>query len=321
MLSRELVMKKTDVSRRRFSLVAGTLAAVRIPVATAGSLSAQEVMGRIQTSLGAEKAPNSPDGFKAGDPSTPVKGIATTAMATIDVLKRASAAGTNLVITYEPTFFGRQDGPTPPPPPSSPSSGGSNRPSPRMFMGLAADDPVYTAKKELIEKNGLVVYRMRDGWQARKENDMTAGLAESLGWTKYRVKPDDVLYDIPKASAEDTVAYIRKKLNLRGGLRAVGDRKATVRRVLLYPGTMTPATMWQRYEDTDLIVAGEVREWENTHYAADIYTIGEKRGLITIGRVVSEDPGMRACAAWLKTVVKEVPARWITVGDLYWRAA
>ncbi len=227
MLSRELVMKKTDVSRRRFSLLAGTLAAARIPLTAAGSLSAQEIVARIQTSLGGDKNPNSPDGFKAGDPSTPVKGIATTAMATIDVLKRASSAGANLVITYEPTFFGRQDGPTPPaPPPPSPPPGGNNRPSPRMFMGVAADDPVYTAKKEFIEKNGLVVYRMRDSWQSRKENEMTTGLAESLGWTKYRVKPDDVLYDIPKATAEDTVAYIRKKLNLRGGLRAVGDRKA-----------------------------------------------------------------------------------------------
>jgi hypothetical protein len=64
-----------------------------------------------------------------------------------------------------------------------------------------------------------------------------------------------------------------------------------------------------------------VREWENTHYAADIYTAGEKRNLVTIGRVVSEDPGMGACAEWLKTVVKEVPARWIPAGDLYWRAA
>ncbi len=277
-------------------------------------------MTRIQASLGTARPSASPDGFKAGDPNTPVKGIATTAMATMDVLKRASAAGANLVITYEPTFFGRQDGPAPPPPPSAPPSGGNGRASARAYFGLAADDPVYKAKKEFIEKNGLVIYRLRDGWQSRKENEMTTGLAESLGWTKYRVKPDDALYDIPSASAEDTVVSIRKKLNLRGGLRAVGDRKAKVKRVLLHPGTMTPATMWQRYEEADLIVAGEVREWENTHYAADIYTVGEKRGLVTIGRVVSEDPGMRACAAWLKTVVKEVPAHWITVGDLYWRA-
>jgi hypothetical protein len=79
--------------------------------------------------------------------------------------------------------------------------------------------------------------------------------------------------------------------------------------------------MWQRYSEVDLIVAGEVREWENTFYAADIFTAGEKRTLVTVGRVVSEEPGMRACAEWLKTVVKEVPSRWIAAGDPYWRPA
>jgi hypothetical protein len=187
--------------------------------------------------------------------------------------------------------------------------------------GLAPDDAVYVAKKEFIENNGLVVYRLRDAWQFRKANEVSSALAESLGWAKGRVKPDDALYDVPPATAEDTVALIRKKLNLRGGLRAVGDRKAVVRRVLLHPGFMDAATMWHRYEDADLTIAGEVREWENTHYAADIYTAGEKRGLVTIGRVVSEDPGMRACATWLRTIVPAVPAHWITVGDLYWRAA
>lgn len=303
----EVVMKKTNVSRRQFALVAGTAVASRIPLGAANAPTASEIVRRIQTNLGATANPTSPDGFKAGDPNTPVKGIATTAMATLDVLKRASAAGANLIFTYEPTFFGRQDHPA------------TSQPA-RGPLGLAPDDPVYRAKKEFIEKNGLVVYRLRDAWQVRKEHGMTSALAESLGWAKSRVKPDDALFDIPKATAEDTVALIRKKLNLRGGLRAVGDRNATVRRVLLHPGPMTPAVMWQRYGDADLTLAGEVREWENTHYAADIYTVGEKRALVTIGRVASEDPGMRECVAWLKTVVKEVPVQWITVGDLYWRA-
>lgn len=285
----------------------------------ASSRVAQDLVKRIQTSLGGEWGGTGPDGFKAGDPDTPVKGIATTAMATMNVLKEASRAGTNLVITYEPTFFGRQDGPAVPPTAPAPAAPGARVP-PRGFAGLSADDPVYKAKKELIENNKLVIFRLRDHWQARKENEMTTGLAEALGWTKYRVQADDALYNIPATTAEDAVALIRKKLNLRGGLRAVGDRKASVRRVLLHPGAMTPATMWQRYSETDLIVAGEVREWENTHYAADLFTVGEKRGLVTIGRVASEDPGMRACATWLKTVVTEVPVRWITAGDLYWRA-
>jgi putative NIF3 family GTP cyclohydrolase 1 type 2 len=288
-------MEKPDLSRRHFTLLAGTLTASQISLQRAGARTAQEVVRRIQTSLGGEWPPEDPDGFKAGDPNTPVTGIATTAMATLDVLKRAMRGRANLVVTYEPTFFNRQDAAVP-------------------------GDPVYQSKKEFIEKNRLLVFRLRNHWQARKENDMLVGLADALGWTKYRVKPDDVLYEIPAISAEDAVALIRKRLNLRGGLRAVGDRKAQVRRVLLYPGVMTTAAMWQRYGETDLMVAGEVREWENTHYAADIHTVGEKRALVTIGRVASEDPGMRLCARWLKTVVPDIPARWIAAGDLYWRA-
>lgn len=280
------------MNRRRFTVLAGAAA---LPLRGTAAPTAQDIVQRVRTTLGGEWPATGPDGFKAGDPSTPVKGIATTAMATVDVLKQALKAGTNLVLTYEPTFYGRQDRP-------------------------AQGDPVYQAKREFIEKNGLVVFRLRDHWESRKEKDMVAGLADSLGWSRYRVTPDDVLYDIPPATAEQTVATIRKKLNLRGGLRAVGDRAARVRRVMLHPGAMTPAVMWQRYSEADLVIAGEVREWENTFYAADIYTAGEQRGLVTIGRVVSEDPGMRACADWLKTVVQEVPAKWISAGDLYWRA-
>ena len=308
-------MKRMDISRRQFAQIAGTVAVARLPVHGANPLTAQAVAQRLQSTLGGEWPANGRDGFKAGDPNTPIKGIATTAMATMDVLKQASKAGANLIVTYEPTFFGRQEGP-----PAATAGGTSGRGPGRGAGAVAADDPVYKAKKEFIEKNGLVVFRLHDHWRSRKESDMTTGLAEALGWRKYRIKPDDVVYEIPAATAENIVALIRNKLSLRGGLRAVGDRKALVRRVMLYPGVMTPATMWQRYSETDLMVTGEVREWENTTYAADMYSAGEKRALVTIGRVASEEPGMRACAEWLKTMVKEVPARWITAGDLYWRA-
>jgi putative NIF3 family GTP cyclohydrolase 1 type 2 len=311
-------MKRRDISRRQFAQIAGTVAAARLPIHGATTLTAQAVVERLQSALGGEWPATGIDGFKAGDPNTTVKGIATTAMATMDVLKQAAKAGANLVITYEPTFYGRADGP-PPPPPSPPPAAAAGRGG-RGFGGLSPDDPVYKGKKEFIEKNGLVVFRLHDHWLARKEGEMTTGLAEALGWSKNRIKPDDALYEIPSATFEDVVVQIRKKLNLRGGLRAVGDRKAMVRKVMLWPGSVTPPPMWQRYADADLIIAGEVREWENTYFAADLFTAGEKHGLVTVGRVVSEDPGMHACAAWLKTVVKEVPARWIGVGDLYWRA-
>lgn len=250
------------------------MAGVPVGLAGAGPLTAESVVRRLQLE---------PDG--TGDMSTLVHGIATTTMATLDVLKEAVKAKTNLVLTYEPAFHSR------------------------------TDDYVTKAKREFITKNDLVVFRLR------KTNDMVTGLAASLGWSTRRVSSDDAIYDIPPATARATADFVRSKLNLRGGLRGAGDRDAVIRRVLLFPGSMPPSAMWQRYSEVDMVIAGEVREWENTHYAADMFTAGEKRALVTIGRVASEEPGMRLCAEWVKSLVKEVPAKWISVGDPYWRPA
>src|SRR6185437_5434622 len=98
---------RVKFSRRQFAAMAGTAPFVR---AAASTLTAEAVVERIKTQLGGEWPSVGPDGFKAGDPSIKVKGIATTAMATLDVLKQAVKANTNLILTYEPTFYSRADG-------------------------------------------------------------------------------------------------------------------------------------------------------------------------------------------------------------------
>jgi putative NIF3 family GTP cyclohydrolase 1 type 2 len=293
------------LSRRDFALIAGTAAsAARLPAQS--GVGAAGLVDRIVKELGGETVANTADGCKAGDPNGAVSGIATTAMATVDVLRRAVKAKTNLVLSYEPVFFSRAD---------RPATGRGRGPG-----GVDPEDPVYKAKKKFIEDNGLIVYRFHDRWRARRQDDMVAALADALGWKAQAVSGGNGLYDIPPATAEQVVANIRRRLKLNGGLRAVGDRTARVRRVLLYPGSMMPSVMWTRYTEADLIIAGEVREWENTHFAADLLTAGEKHGLVTIGRVVSEDPGMRLCSAWIQSIVKELPVRHFDAGDAYWRA-
>jgi putative NIF3 family GTP cyclohydrolase 1 type 2 len=297
------------VSRRELGLLAGGVVAGGFALG-AGEPTAKDLIQQIQTSLGGDWPANGPDGLKAGNPDTPVKGIATTAMATLAVLQQAAKANLNLIITAEPTFYGRQDGPAPPPP-----AGGRGRGP----GGVSPDDPIYKAKREFIDKNNLVVFRLHDHWVAQKQKEMTTSLAEALSWSRNKVAGEEMMFDIPAATLEDTVASVRKKLNLRGGLRAVGDRKLRVQRVMLYPGVMPVATMWQNYDKVDMLLAGEVREWECTFYAADKQANGEKRSLVTIGRVVSEEPGMKACATWLSSLHKNIPAKWIGAGDPYWR--
>ena len=75
-------------------------------------MTGQELVGRIQQKLAAQGIQwreESRDTFKAGEPGTPVRGIATTGMATFDVLKRAAANGRNFVVTHEPTFYNDKD--------------------------------------------------------------------------------------------------------------------------------------------------------------------------------------------------------------------
>src|SRR5580700_733681 len=139
-------------SRREFVALAGGGSLVA-PSAFAQKGAAAPVTGsavvdRIRGNVGVEWKTDTVDAFKAGDPATVVKGIVTTTMATIDVLRKSVAAGANMVITCEPTFFAKADNPN------------------------APADPVLAAKRDFIRKNGLVVWRFSDHWRLRKPDPL-----------------------------------------------------------------------------------------------------------------------------------------------------
>jgi Tfp pilus assembly ATPase PilU len=71
----------------------------------------------------------------------------------------------------------------------------------------------------------------------------------------------------------------------------------------------------------DVVIAGEVREWESVEYARDTVSAGQKKGLVLTGRLVSEEPGMSLCAERLKGLVPELRVQWLPAGDAYWRPA
>src|SRR5215813_7518853 len=79
------------------------------PSATSKAPTAQEIVGRLKAHVGIPWMAQTRDTFKAGNPQTPVTGIAVTMMATMNVLEHAAANGQNLIITHEPTFFDDQD--------------------------------------------------------------------------------------------------------------------------------------------------------------------------------------------------------------------
>jgi putative NIF3 family GTP cyclohydrolase 1 type 2 len=303
----------TRVSRRDFirlgaAGVAGPWILDPHPV-RAATITAQEVVDRIQKSLGVEWRADTVDTFKAGDPSTNVTGIVTTSLATIDVMRRAVKAGANMIITSGPTFYSRADRPTPP---AGRGRGAAPPPSP---------DPVFTAKNEFIKANNLVVWRFSDHWRRRTPDPFTTGLIDTLEWTKYRASDDPLTVTVPSMTLDRLVADVNHRLNARGGMRIIGNHQMRVRRIGFLPGSVPIQTTLNVLPQVDALIAGEIREWESSEYARDTVSEGLPRALILLGRTLSEDPGMQACAQWLQTIVPDVRTRWLPVGDPYWRPA
>src|ERR1700733_7032936 len=119
-------------------------------------MTANDVVERIKKNLGIPWNQSTyRDTFKVGDPNTQVKGIATTFMATLDLIQRSHAAGLNFVITHEPTFW-------------------SDRDTTETLTG----DPLYKFKVDYVESNKMIVWRMHDHVHAWKPDKIF------VGWNK-----------------------------------------------------------------------------------------------------------------------------------------
>jgi putative NIF3 family GTP cyclohydrolase 1 type 2 len=297
------------LSRREFVRL-GATGAVAAPFvldpAMGAALTAQEIVDRIKRAVGVEWKADTVDTFKAGNPSTVVTGVVTTSLATIDVMRRAVQAGANMVITSGPTFYSRADSATP----SAGRGRGATPPS---------SDAVFTAKNEFIKTNNLVVWRFSDHWRLHRPDPFAQGLTDALGWGKYRANNDPGRVTVPTVTLAALVADVKTKLKARGGMRIVGDPGMRVQKIGVLPGSSPIQATLALLPRVDVIVAGEIREWESSEHVRDAMTAGLNNGLILLGRTLSEDAGMGVCAKWLETIVPEAPCRWMPVGDPYWR--
>ncbi len=76
-----------------------------------------------------------------------------------------------------------------------------------------------------------------------------------------------------------------------------------------------------REPGVELFIGGETREWELVEYAQDTIARGDKKALVLIGHVASEQAGMKYCAEWLRGLVSEAPVRFVAAGEPFWSPA
>ncbi len=149
-----------DLTRR--TLVCGAAAGVAAAQET-GTLTAAQVIERIKKNVGVPWRAETVDTIKSGTPETEVKGIATTMMATLDVVQRAAAAGKNFVITHEPTFYSHED-----------------------KTDALKNDPTYQFKQKFLNDHDMVVFRFHDHWHAHQPDGIATGMVQALGWDSGR---------------------------------------------------------------------------------------------------------------------------------------
>jgi putative NIF3 family GTP cyclohydrolase 1 type 2 len=266
---------------------------------TAHPLTAGQVIDRIKANVGIPWLAQTVDNIIAGAAETPVKGIATTMMATLDVVQRAAASGKNMVITHESTFFSHQD---------------------RTEELL--QDPTYQFKLDFLNKNNMVVFHFHDHWHRMRPDGIATGMIRELGWEKNADPQNPRMFRFPGTPLARFAREMETKLKIRT-IRVLGDPALPVKRVIASWGyaSLTPGIPFFAQPDVDVLVLGETREWELVEYAQDTIASGKKKGLIVLGHVVSEQAGMKYCAEWLKEFIKEVPIEFIAAAEPFWRPA
>ena len=264
-------------------------------ISHAQTLTAAEAIHRIQQRYPAATSGPTVDTIKAGDPATPVKGIATTFLDTMDVLREANRQGLNLVITHEPTFYNHPDD-----------------------VSLFKDDPIYLEKRAFVEQHHMVVYRLHDSVHDASPDPVAMGLIHKLGWQSY-IRPNDPFFaTIPQTTLGALALTLQKTLDAPT-MRVVGNPGMPITHVALLPGAAgLEKHLSALRRDTDVLLVGEVPEWETVEYVRDATAQGRHKALILLGHEKSEEPGVVEYTEQLKAIFPHVRIEHIAAGSPTW---
>lgn len=227
------------------------------------------------------------DTIKAGRADQVVTGIVTTSFATEDVITKAIALRANFIIAHEPTFYSHTD-----------------------ETGSLADNRVYTHKRQLLDSNNIAVWRFHDYWHSHRPDGVLMGVLTALNWQKYYDEKNPHIITLPATSLGNINAHLKKALGITR-LKVIGDPSSLCRRIALMPGAAggTAQINLVEKQKPDLLIVGEVHEWETAEYIRDGRFKRNGTALSVLGHAVSEEAGMQWLVQWL---IPKVPGIKVT---------
>ncbi len=265
--------------------------------ATAAGQPATYTVGRVMDLI-LKEVPNAPfpdtvDTLKSGTREMNVKGIATTMFPTVEVIRKAIRARANFIICHEPVFYNHRD-----------------------QKDFAGDNEMIRAKTALLNDNHIALWRLHDYWHAVTPDGIMKGLLDRLEWTTFARDEETIV--LPKQSLQRLITDIKLKLKLKG-LRFIGEPGETVSKVCLMPGAYGGRIQIEKIQKQkpDVVICGEISEWETGEYIRDLRAMGNKISLVILGHTPSEEPGMKWLQTWLKPRLPGLPVEFIPAGDPY----
>jgi putative NIF3 family GTP cyclohydrolase 1 type 2 len=295
-------MKLESVSRRTFITTSTAMLATHLAGAspTMNVLTAGDVVERIRAHVGmpwlSDTMQTTVDNLVAGENGTPVHGIVTTTMATLEVLQKAVAAQANMIISHETPYYFHQD----------------------KFDDLK-NDATLAHKLEFIREHQIAIMHLHDHWHHRTPDSIASGMVSEMGWQKYVDPQNPREFRFSGEPLKSFALAAANRLHVTTP-RVVGHPEMPVRKVVAYWGNVTrPAGIAALARpDVDTLISGETHEWELVEYIEDQLAAGQQKALILLGHVATERGGMRFCADWLRGFVTEVPISFIPASDPFW---
>jgi putative NIF3 family GTP cyclohydrolase 1 type 2 len=288
----------TPFSRRQFITTSAALlgtAAFAHPLQAKpdAPMTIADVIDLIKKAIPLDVSNGTVDTVKAGDAKQPVTGIITTMFATIDVIRAAADLKANFIIAHEPTFYGHLD-----------------------EKDWLKDHEVFKRKMALLEENKIVVWRFHDYIHANKPDGVLAGVLSKLGWEKYSDPANPILINHPGIALQEVIKLSKKSLGIES-IRYIGDPSSVARKIAVMPGAWGGRRHMEviHKHTPDLLICGELQEWETSEYIRDSRSLSINRSVIVLGHSVSEEPGMEWLVPWLQPKVPGVTVTHIASGN------
>ncbi len=297
-------MGKDAHTRRKFiqnsSMMLGAAALLHLPnfsfangiIKSTDQYTVQNIIDLIIKEAKLSPFKNTVDNIKFGSADQIVTGIVSTMFPTIEVVEKAVALNANFIIAHEPTFYSATD-------------------------NLAQQETNAMIQKKLafLKEKGVVIWRFHDYSHFMQPDMITLGVKKKMGWEPYQKKGEPLL-NIPAISLKQLTHQLKKNLSIQH-LRTIGDLQQTCSSIALLPGAWGVQAHISTIEknNPDVLIVGEMVEWETAEYIRDARKMGAKTALIILGHAVSEEPGMELFVEWLSPKLPGLPITHITTGD------